>query len=126
MSIQKYVENPILYELIDFSQVGRESNKIKKANYKVDFRQWILVKNTKPLEIYILSSYYACVSKKPYKRNEQFFGETEATKEVHVTNFDNIPSSKNSLGKKSRVPSARSIKSKKKDIADRFQQFMPG
>lgn len=39
VSIQKYVENPILYELIDFSQVGRESNKIKKANYKVDFRQ---------------------------------------------------------------------------------------
>ena len=70
--VQKYIEDPITYELIDFSSVENSVNKIKKGKYKIDFRQWIFIKQSRPLEIYMLSNYYACVSKKPFTKSEQF------------------------------------------------------
>jgi hypothetical protein len=43
----------------------------------------------------MLSNYYACVSKKPFTKSEQFFGEKDKVKEVHLTNFDNIDTATN-------------------------------
>lgn len=66
--IQRYIERPLL---------------VKNNTYKFDIRQWVLIRNISPLEVFFFSEFYVRVSSKPFSMT----AESLVDPLVHLTNF---------------------------------------
>lgn len=66
--VQRYIERPLL---------------VKNNTFKFDIRQWVLIRNISPLEVFFFSEFYIRVSSKPFS----LATESLVDPLVHLTNF---------------------------------------
>lgn len=66
--VQKYIERPLL---------------VKNNTFKFDIRQWVLIRNISPLEVFFFSEFYVRVSSKPFNTSSDSLTDPL----VHLTNF---------------------------------------